>query len=124
MVESISFFKELKFIIIIGDVGDGKIIFCYLLMVWMKEILYDILVNVFIECSDLKKIDFINGCIIFIDDVVGKFDVDKEKFNRWSVVFDYIDKLRLNSNVYIIFLVRNCFWYLIKDNFLDYVMFK
>lgn len=124
MAESISLLKELKFIIITGDAGSGKTTFCHLLMARMKEILHDIPANVLTECSDLKKIDFTNGCIIFIDDVVGKSDVDKEKFNRWSAVFDYIDKLRLNSNVYTIFSVRNCLWHLNKDNFLDYAMFK
>lgn len=124
MDESINLLEKEKFIIITGDGGSGKTTFCHLLMARMKNILHNIPVIILTECSDLKKLDFTNGCIILIKDIVGKSDVDKAKFNRWSAYFDFMNNLILNSNVFIIFSLRNGVFHSMKDEFLDYAMFK
>lgn len=124
MDSSIKFLCKYKCIIIIGDVGIGKICFCKRLVFLMKIEYFNVLVIIFIDFSEIKKLNFVNGYILFIDNILEKYYLENIRFNVWSVIFDYMNDLIVKENIFFIFVVRNGIWYIMKDRFLDYFLFK
>lgn len=72
----------------------------------------------------MKKLNNVKNYIFFIDDIVDKFDVDVNRFESWSVNFDYLKELILNESIFIILVFRNGVWYVMRDKFVNYDMFK
>lgn len=74
--------------------------------------------------SEIKKLNFANGYILFIDNILEKYYSENTRFNAWSATFDYMNDLIAKENIFFIFAARNGIWHIMKDRFLDYSLFK
>ena len=126
MSHSLKHLEDYKTIFIIGDAGSGKTRFCLELM---KKFLkksqdknQDLTPLILTESSQWNKIKFDKKYIIFIDDIVGKSNLNAGAFDNWSRVFDLMTP-RLDS-VFIIFALRSCIWELKKGEFNDFTLFR
>lgn len=126
MDSSMKLLLKHKCIIITGDAGSGKTWFCKGLVSRMKIEYPNVPPIILTDTSELKKLNFENGYIMFIDNILEKFHSDKTRFNTWSATFDYMNDLIhvANENIFFIFAARNGVWHAIKDKFLDYSLFK
>lgn len=124
MKQSMKAFENYRFIIIIGEAGSGKICFGFELMFQMQKKIQNFIVLVFIDSSQWNKLDFKKEYIFFFDDLLGKLNVNDLVFYGWSMVFDLMYKKLFNNYVIIIFVLRNCIWYLMKDRLVDYTLFR
>lgn len=114
-----------KFVIITGDAGTGKSCFCHRLMSQMEILYPNISAKILTRPCELRELDATKGYILFIDDVVGKSDAKQRAFDKWSKQFDYMyTLLSIKSDVFIIFASRNGVYDCMKNDFLDYTLFR
>lgn len=126
MDSSIKHLREKNCLTLTGDAGSGKTSFCKRLVSRMKIEYPNVPAIILIDSSELKKLNFENGYILFIDDILEKYNSDKTRFNTWSAYFDYLNDLIqvAKENIFVIFAARNGVWHSMKDKFLDYSLFK
>ena len=126
MSHSLKHLEDYQTIFIIGDAGSGKTRFCLELMTkFLKKYqdkCQDLTPLILTESSQWNKIKFDKKYIIFIDDIVGKSNLNAGAFGNWSRVFDLMT-YRLDS-VFIIFALRSCIWELKKGEFNDFTLFR
>lgn len=126
MDSSIKRLRDHKILIVTGDAGSGKTWFCKGLVSRMKIEYPNVPAIILTDSSELKKLNFVNGYIVFIDNILEKYNSDKTRFNTWSATFDYMHDLKhvAKENIFFIFAARNGVWHKMKDKFLDYSLFK
>lgn len=89
--------------VITGEAESGKTRFGLELMSRMQKKHQNIIALILTECSQWNKLDFVKEYILFIDDLLGKSNTDS------------MHKKLMNNHMIIIFALRNCIWYLMKD---------
>nr|XP_022290337.1 uncharacterized protein LOC111101974 [Crassostrea virginica] len=82
----------------------------------------DLIPLILTESNQWCKIRFDKKYIIFIDDFVGKYNLDYKAFDCWRKVFDLMTT-RLKS-VFIFFALRHCIWKVKKDALTEFTLFK
>lgn len=89
--------------VITGEAESGKTRFGLELMSRMQKKHQNIIALILTEYSQWNKLDFVKEYILFIDDLLGKSNADS------------MHKKLTNNHMIIIFALRNCIWYLMKD---------
>lgn len=76
---------EIGIVVIIGKVGDGKIIFGFFVFCYFYNVCYLILINFFnLNLYELYKIFMIDkNCVLLMDDIFGKINFEIKCFERW-----------------------------------------
>lgn len=80
MCYSLEYLETYKTIIITGDAGTGKTRFCLELMTKFQRKHKDLIPLILTESNQWCKIRFNKKYIIFIDDFVGKSNLDDKAF--------------------------------------------
>lgn len=124
MDSSIKLLRKHKCITITGDAGVGKTCFCKRLVSLMKIKYPKVPAIILTDPREIKKLNFANGYILFIDNILEKYISENTRFNDWSATFDYMNDLIAKENIFFIFAARNGVWHVMKDKFLDYSLFK
>ena len=122
MKHSLKQLEEYKTICVTGNAGSGKTRFCLELMSQFQKKHPDLIALILTDSNEWRKLEFNQKTIIFIDDVIGRSNLDNDAFNSWRRVFDLMS-CRLGS-VYIIFALRNCIWQLKKHDLIEYSLFS
>nr|XP_022318452.1 uncharacterized protein LOC111121183 [Crassostrea virginica] len=92
MSHSLKHLEDYQTIFIIGDAGSGKTRFCLELMTKFLKKCQDksqyLTPLILTDSSQWNKIKFDKKYIVFIDDIVGKSNLNAGAFDNWSTVFD------------------------------------
>lgn len=113
-----------RLIVITGEAGSGKTRFGLELMSRMQNKHQSFTALILTKCSQWDILDLTKEYIFFIDDLLGKSSADDGAYQSWSTAFDPMLKLLNKGHVYLIFALRNNIWYLMKDKFFDYTLFR
>lgn len=113
-----------RLIVITGEAGSGKTRFGLELMSRMQNKHQNFTALILTKCSQWDILDLTKEYIFFIDDLLGKSSADDGAYQSWSTAFDPMLKVLSKGHVYLIFALRNNIWYLMKDKFFDYTLFR
>lgn len=124
MNHSLKALEHHRLIVITGEAGSGKTRFGLELMSRMQNKHQSCTALILTKCSQWDILDFTKEYIFFIDDLLGKSSADDGAYQSWSTAFDPMLKVLNKGHVYLIFSLRNNIWYLMKDKFFDYTLFR